>query len=213
MNMVNQVGGLKDRVHPEVDAAWFANEIDRLTKLYSPEITRSQLNLLDRHDMPRFLTCVNNNLPSLHLAMLFMFTYPGAPCLFYGDEVGLTGAQDPDCRKGFPWDESNWDHDLLNYTKAVTALRKEQSTLRRGSYQRLYSDKRVFAFVRKYKQKTLIVLLNTGDMRKKIAIPIGALITGSRAPATVFGPDTHPSIEKNALHVEVPARKGVVLRL
>ncbi len=213
MNMVNQVGGLKGRVHPEVDAAWFANEIDRLTKLYGPEITRSQLNLLDSHDTPRFLTCVSNNLPAVQLALLFIFTYPGAPCLFYGDEVGLTGAQDPDCRKGFPWDITIWDHDLLNYTKAVITLRKEQSALRRGSYQRLYSDERVIAFVRKYEEKTLIVLLNAGDLQKKIAVPIEALKIGKPALTTVFGPDPHPGIENNALNVEIPAYKGIVLRL
>ena len=61
MSIVNQAGGLQGRVHPHMDANWFANEIDRLTNLYSPEITRSQLNLLDRDDMPRFLTYVSND--------------------------------------------------------------------------------------------------------------------------------------------------------
>jgi neopullulanase len=210
MNIVNQAGGLQGRVHLNMDAVWFANEIDRLTNLYSPEITRSQLNLFDSHDMPRFLTCAGNDVPSLQLAMLFMFTYPGAPCLYYGDEIGLTGAHDPDCRKGFPWDDSQWNRDLLNYTKAVIALRKEHQILRRGSYQRLYSEGSVFAFGRKLEGQSFIIVLNTGDASKNVAFSIETL---SSNLATIFGPDTHPYIENNTFHTEIPPRNGVVIRL
>jgi cyclomaltodextrinase len=213
MNIVNQAGGLQGRVHLNMDAVWFANEIDRLTNLYSPEITRSQLNLFDSHDMPRFLTCVSNDVPALQLALLFMFTYPGAPCLYYGDEIGLTGAHDPDCRKGFPWDDSHWNRDLLNYTKAVIALRKEHQVLRRGSYQRLYSEGPVFAFGRKLEDQSFIIVLNTGDASKNVAFSIETLSSNSSNLATIFGPDTHPYIENNTFHIEVPPRNGVVIRL
>jgi cyclomaltodextrinase len=213
MNIVNQAGDIKNRVHPDMDADWFGNEIDRLTNLYSPEITRSQLNLFDSHDMPRFLSCVGKDVASLQLAMLFMFTYPGAPCIFYGDEIGVTGGHDPDCRKGFPWDDTKWNRNLLNYAKAVIALRKEHISLRRGSYQRLYSEGKVFAFARKFEEKALIVILNTADTNIKSTFSIESLTTGIPSPATVFGPDTKPYIENNHLHIEVPARKGVVLRI
>ena len=213
MNIVNQAGGLQGRVHPDMDAAWFANEIDRLTNLYSPEITRSQLNLFDSHDMPRFLTCSSNDVPSLQLAMLFMFTYPGAPCLFYGDEVGLTGGHDPDCRKGFPWDDSRWNRELLNYTKTTIALRKQHPTLRRGSYQRLFSEQRVFAFARKLDEKSFVTVLNTGDASKNITFSIEMLGSNSAIPATIFGPDTNPHIENNILRIEIPARNGAVIQL
>jgi len=213
MNIVNQAGGLQGHVHPEMDASWFADEIDRLTNLYSPEITRSQLNLFDSHDMPRFLTCVGNDVAALQLALIFMFTYPGAPCLYYGDEIGLTGGHDPDCRKGFPWDDSRWDYDLLNYTKAVIALRKEHQVLRRGSYQRLYSEGHVFAFGRKLEDQSFIIVLNIGEDRKKIAFSIETFKDNASNPATIFGSDTRPYIEDNIFHIEVPSRKGVVIRL
>jgi glycosidase len=213
MDTVNQAGGLKDRVHPELDANGFANEIDRLTNLYNPEITRSQLNLFDSHDMPRFLTCVSNDVPSLQLAMLFMFTYPGAPCIYYGDEIGLTGAHDPECRKGFPWDDSRWNHDLLDYTKAVIALRKEHGILRRGSYQRLHAEDRLFIFTRTFENKALIIILNAGDQPKKTSISIDSLNTNQSSLATIFGPDTHPRVDNGSLHIEVPSRKGIVLRI
>ena len=213
MDIVKQAGGLKDRVHPEMDANWFANEIDRLTNLYSPEITRSQLNLFDSHDMPRFLTCVSNDVASLQLAMLFMFTYPGAPCLYYGDEIGLTGKHDPDCRKGFPWDVSCWNNDLLSYTKAVIALRIEHTTLRRGSYQRLHAEERVIVYARKSEDKSFIIALNAGNAHKKVVISIDSLGANNFVPAIIFGPDAHPHLENNTIHLEIAPRSGTVIRL
>jgi len=213
MTIVNQAGGLNGRVHPQMDATWFANEIDRLTDLYSPEITRSQLNLFDSHDMPRFLTCASNDIPSLQLAMLFMYTYPGAPCLYYGDEVGMTGAHDPDCRRGFPWDDTRWNHGLLDYTKAIIALRKEHPVLRRGSYHRLYSKDKFFAFARKFEDQSFAIALNASTDKINVALPIESLGASSDTPKTIFGPDTRPQIQNNSLNLEVPARTGVVIRL
>ena len=214
MHTVNQAGGLKDRVHPSMDAAWFSSEIDRLTNLYSPEIIRSQLNLFDSHDMPRFLTCVNNDIASLQLAMLFMFTYPGAPCIYYGDEVGLTGAHDPDCRKGFPWDDASWNHKLLAFTKAVIALRKEHAALRCRSFLPLYAEDRIYVFARKFEGKSFVIILNAGKADKIIAVSIGKLgVDINNKPATIFGPGVSPHLENNILHVNVPARNGAVLRL
>ena len=82
----------------------FANELDRILNLYPKDITYAQLNLLDSHDMPRFLSCVNGDKNALKLAWLFMFTIPGAPCIYYGDEIGVDGGHDPECRKSFPWE-------------------------------------------------------------------------------------------------------------
>jgi len=212
LDSVHQAGGLKGRVHPEMDANQFGEEIDRLTNLYSPEIVYAQLNLLDSHDMSRFLTCVRNDVYSLQQALLFMFTYPGAPCIFYGDEVGVTGAQDPLCRKGFPWDESDWNHDLLNYTKAVIALRKEHPVLRRGSYQRLFSQERVFAFARELEDKALIVILNSGDATHKISFPTEALNTSNKNFETIFGSDTHPILENHTIHLDIAPRSDAILR-
>jgi len=213
MDVLNQAGELKNRVHPDMDASWFGNEIDRLTGLYSPEITRAQLNLFDSHDTPRFLTCVSEDVASLQLAMLFMFTYPGAPCIYYGDEVGMKGAHDPDCRRAFPWDASNWNRALLDYTKAIIALRKEHVSLRRGTYQRLYADEHTFAFARKLDDNLLIPIMNTGDAHKKVSFSIEALTINPYSPATIFGPDAHPHAEGNTLHLEIPPRSGTILRI
>jgi len=210
MGVVNQAGGLQGRVHPGMDAHGFADEIDRLTNLYDPAITRSQLNLLDSHDMPRFLTCVKGDVSALQLALLFLFTYPGAPCLFYGDEIGLDGGHDPDCRKAFPWNDSLWNHDLQGYTKNIIALRKEHQTLRRGSFQREFADGRVYAFSRQFQGEHLLVLFNADGTTRQAAL---AAETTSGQPALIFGPDPQPQREGNTLQFTLPARSGCVLRL
>ena len=147
------------------------------------------------------------------LALLFLFTYPGAPCLYYGDEVGMKGAHDPDCRRGFPWDDSRWNYDLLNYTKAVIALRNEYPALRRGSYHRLYSERQAFAMGRKHEGKALVMVVNNDEAPHTCDFSIEALTPGNATPSTVFGPDLGPQIENNRLRVEVPARTGIVIRL
>ena len=81
----------------------FADAIDHLLTLYDWKVTLVQLNLLSSHDMPRFLTLVQGDKAALQLATLFQMTFPGAPCIYYGDEIGMAGGHDPDCRRAFPW--------------------------------------------------------------------------------------------------------------
>jgi len=202
MNTVNKSGGLQNRVHPHMQAHDFANELDRLFNLYKPDITRSQLNLLDSHDMPRFLSCASGDKNSLKLAWLFMFTIPGAPCIYYGDEIGVDGGHDPECRKSFPWDESKWDTDLLEYVKACTALRKANPALRRGEYNRLHTYDRVMAFSRTLNEQTLIAAFNASDEERKLEIPGSA-----QKPRVLFG---NPTIMGNQL--TIPPRSGVVIK-
>jgi len=110
----------------------FALDINRVLKSYPPEITACQLNLLDSHDMPRFLTCCSNDVAALKMAWLFVCLLPGAPCIYYGDEVGMQGGHDPDCRRGFPKDESTWNLDLRNWYRQCIRWRKATTEFRRG---------------------------------------------------------------------------------
>jgi cyclomaltodextrinase len=76
---------------PTLDAQAFAQQIEELLALYPWEVTLVQLNLLDSHDTARFLTLAEGDVSALKLAVLFQMTYPGAPCIYYGDEIGLEG--------------------------------------------------------------------------------------------------------------------------
>lgn len=201
MDVVNQCGGLHHRVHPGMNAFAFANEIDRLFNLYKPEITFAQLNLLDSHDMPRFLSCVNGDRDSLKLAWLFMFTIPGAPCIYYGDEVGVDGGHDPYCRKSFPWDETRWDMDLLNFIKSCAALRKEHIALRSGEYKRLHAEGEVIIFSRTHNKETLTIAFNVSNEERSVELG------WDKKPKILLG---SPALDGSRL--TIPARSGVVLK-
>jgi cyclomaltodextrinase len=212
MQVADQAGGLRGRIHPEMDANGFANEIDRLTNLYNSEITYAQFNLLDSHDMPRFLSCASGDVPSLQLALLFLFSYPGAPCIYYGDEIGLDAKHDPDSRKSFPWDETRWNHKLLSYIKEVVSLRKAHPALRRGDFRRLYAADGLYAFGRQLEgQQTLIVALNASEEARIVDLPAAGLNLPQDSLEPLFG-QAEASLQGDQLHLSgLPPRGGVVL--
>jgi len=205
-SVIQNAGGIKDRVHP-MDANAFADEIDRLGNLYDPSITQTQFNLLDSHDMPRFLTCVGHDKSALKLAWLFLMTTPGTPSIYYGDEIGLDGNHDPDCRKSFPWDNSHWDHDLLNYLKKAISLRKDNPALRRGSFERLWSSEGVYAYRRSLNGDALIIALNTSEEPRTIEVPNEA----NKEHLVLFGQPSIANSLNGKLKTTIPGRSGIVL--
>ncbi len=207
VNVVQQAGGLKDRVHRYMDAVGFANEVERVMNLYNPEITRSQLNLLDSHDMPRFLSCASGDKNSLKLAWLFIMTVDGAPCIYYGDEIGVDGGHDPDCRKSFPWDEGKWDKDLLGYAKDVITLRTKNPALRRGDHKRLIAVDGLYCYSRTLDDKTFIVALNASESPHQVEVQYDA----KRSPKAIFGQTSDISTQDGKLKFSIPPRSGVVL--
>jgi cyclomaltodextrinase len=185
----------------------FAAAIERLLAMYDPAVTQVQLNLLGSHDTPRFLTCARGDESALRLATLFMFTYPGAPSIYYGDEIGVEGKHDPDCRRTFPWDESRWNHDLLKFYKQCIALRRAHPALRRGHYQVLLAENDVYAFARTLDSETVIVALNLSRATRVVSLPV----TGATRLKNVWGSGTH-TIEAGKLHdLSLAPRSGVVL--
>jgi len=199
-DVIQHAGGIKDRIRP-ISGYDAANELDRLLRLYPEDITYAQLNLLDSHDMPRFLTCASGDKDSLKLAWLFMFTIPGAPCIYYGDEVGVDGGHDPDCRKSFPWDESKWDKDLFQYAKACAALRSKHASLRRGSYKRIYADGEVWAYARSYGAENLVIAFNASTEPKTLDL------FPNKKATVLFGKPTFAGNQ-----VVIPPRSGVALK-
>lgn len=96
---------------------------------YAEEVNRCQLNLLDSHDVPRSLHTLQGDVQALSLAMLLLMLQPGAPCLYYGTEVGLAGGAEPACRESMPWD-GPWTHDLCRMIKLFTQVRQRIDVLK-----------------------------------------------------------------------------------
>ncbi len=163
------------RLH-EMGARQFVREIERLIKRYAWPITLAQLNLLDSHDTARFLTQANGDRSALELAILLLMTIPGAPCIYYGTEIGMTGGPDPDCRRAFPWDETAWDRELLAFVKRAIALRHAHPVLRRGEFERYYAGDDVCTFGRRLPETAAVVAFNAGREARVINIDTGDLL-------------------------------------
>ncbi|MEW6227180.1 MAG: glycoside hydrolase family 13 protein [Bacillota bacterium] len=151
-----------------IDATAFADGLTTLRMRYRDQVNRALWNLLDSHDRERFLTTCGGDRRRMLLATTFQFTYPGMPYIYYGDEVGMVGRNDPDCRRCMPWDETAWDRGMLSHYRSLTRLRRRHRVLRRGEYASLIpgSDDpadRLFAFARWDRSSCIIVLMNNTD--------------------------------------------------
>ena len=108
-----------------IDSKAFRDRIVRLYHTYSIAANQKMLNLLGSHDTDRFLTRVKGDASRFRTAVAIMFFYPGIPCVYYGDEIGMEGGYDPDCRRTFRWNEDSWDEETRNLIKKLMKLKKE----------------------------------------------------------------------------------------
>lgn len=146
-----------------ISADEFARTLSDLLAWYPPDIAPAQMNLLDSHDTARFVTIARGDVTALKLALLTLFGYVGAPSIYYGDEIAMEGAQDPDCRRAMIWEPSTGGRAMIEYVKRLTALRKKYAALRRGAMTNLYANGKAFAFARhQANAETIIVALNAG---------------------------------------------------
>jgi glycosidase len=143
----------------------------RLTKLrddYPPAATAVMFNLLGSHDTERLRTLCRGDRARETQAALFQMTYPGTPCVYYGDEIGMEGGHDPDDRRAMEWDEAKWDRPMLATYQRLIALRRRSPVLRRGDYRTVLADDRrgLFGFTRALGPDRALVLFNRSAIRR-----------------------------------------------
>ncbi len=197
---------------PMPGAETFAESIERLRGLYAPEVTAVMLNLLGSHDTARFVTLARGDVSALKLATLFQMTYPGAPSIYYGDEIGMSGGHDPANRGAFPWnDREAWDLELLHEIQRYAALRAARPALRRGSFHVLHARGEVFVHARKLGEETVIAAFNVGDSPARLDLPIHDQVAEGVDLVDPWSNVKH-RVEGGAVHGwDVPARTGKVL--
>ena len=136
--------------------------LNNMLMRYPDQMNHAMYNCLGSHDTARFLTECSGEKWKLKLAMAFQMLFPGAPAVYYGDELGMTGENDPGCRGGMVWDHP--DQDLLDWEKSLISYRKAHAAVRRGSYETLLADNdsHVFAFRRSLDSDKIIAVFNMG---------------------------------------------------
>jgi neopullulanase len=197
-----------------IDGPAFADRLEQLMTVYRPEATRVQLNLLGSHDTARYLTVASGDTASLRLALLVVMTLPGAPCIYYGDEVGMQGRHDPDNRRAFPWDyRGNWDTALLEYCRAMIALRHAHPVLRHGEFRILAAAGEAVAYGRLGAGAAAVVVLNAGENPTQLSFATDDF-GSSELHALKLPGEPYPVVGGSAdgrLEIEVAGRSGAVL--
>lgn len=188
-----------------LDAPAFARSLTAMHEKYHREIVHAQLNMLGSHDTPRIYTIANGDLSTLSLMFLCQMTVAGAPNIYYGDEIGLPGARDPDSRRAFPWhDEASWRKGLLDDVRRFIALRHGAPALRRGDFRVLFAEGPVLAYQRRLPDQVAVVAFNAGLQEHAFSIH-QALPDNLVNALDPQGPSLHPGNQQT-----LPPRSGAV---
>jgi cyclomaltodextrinase len=197
-----------------LDSAHFGEKVAGTLSLYPHENTFAMYTPLDSHDTERILTKMGNNLDKTRLAYLFQFAYPGAPAIYYGDEIGLVGGKDPGCRGAFLWEETRWNSDLRNFLKTLVRLRKDHHALRRGDFIALEQPDQpnCYAFARTEAEDIVLIIMNAsaGELRANINADKIDWEDG-RVVRDLINPERQYLMINRSIEINLPAWGGVWL--
>jgi glycosidase len=197
-----------------LDAVHFGEKVEGLLTLYPRENAYAMYTPLDSHDTERILTRMGNNPNKTRLAYLFQFAYPGAPAIYYGDEIGLVGGKDPGCRGAFLWEETMWDTELRNYLKSLVKLRKKHVALRKGDYVRLdqKSNPTCYTFARTTADDKVLVVMNASGSELKTNIKTNKIgWEDGRVVNDLITPGRQYEITNRSIELVLPAWGGIWL--
>lgn len=201
-----------------LNAGIFIQRMQDLINLYPEEASYAQLNLLSSHDMPRFVTLAANDKEAFRMATLFQMTYPGAPCIYYGDEIGMSGGQSgfPEAsRAAFNWDQTSWDVDLRSFIQQMISIRMSFPALRRGEFIPLFHENQTFAFSRALGEQKMFIVINNGGENYSKQLPIGDHeFNGSVWQIVYSSSGSHNEefrvLDGNIHGLTIPPRSGVI---
>ncbi len=167
-------------VTPGLNAGAFADRVDWLMDLYGPNERTAMLNLLDSHDTGRMMSMAGGDAELVILCLAVLFTMPGAPCIYYGTEVGLEGGPDPDCRRGFPWDSMDSHPELTTAVTELIALRHAEAGLRSPDFERIGPVPgpdfgRTYVYARGTGADRVVVAINHADEPDVVPMPANTL--------------------------------------
>ncbi len=197
--------------------------------LFPPSAWKGFMNLISTHDSPRMLNLLNGDKSKLKLVTLLQFTLPGAPSVYYGDEVGMAGGGDPDNRRPFAWPDINggnngngdtYDAAMYQHFKTLLGIRTSYSALRGGDVQTLLVDDAggLYSYLRSDASYKLIVVLNNKTSAATATIPVnglfpdGSVFTDLLNTGSLHSPQASYTVAGGQLVAPVDGRWGRILR-
>ena len=170
-------------------------------------------NTLGSHDTERVFSLLNKSVEKLKLAYLFLFTFPGAPAIYYGDENGMEGGGDPDCRRAFSWNETDWNIEILQWVKTMICVRSEKNSLRRGDFEIVpISDDNLFDFIRRDGNDLALILGNASDQSAKAVLDLSAYLPAeAHRLRNLLGTEVFEELHGGLLTLELNRWSGMIL--
>ena len=162
------------------------------------------VTFIDNHDKPRFLTEAGGSRDKLKLALSLLATTRGIPQLYYGDEIGMAGGQDPDNRRdfpgGFPGDSNDAftqigrtpeQQDVFAHTQSLLKLRRQHPALRTGTQKHVAVADKYYAFTRETAGERLLIIFHNADAPETLNLDLtGTSIADAKSLTSIFGPST-----------------------
>lgn len=155
-----------------IDAEKFKYMINQISVNYPIQVVESTFNLLDSHDTPRILTVANGNKDKVKLAFLFMFTQVGAPCIYYGTEVGMEGNQGMGQefhRRCMIWDESKQDKEMFKFMQRLISIKKEYKQFSSVNIDWIQAKKDGDTLI--YRKENITIIINNSNEKAEVKLP------------------------------------------
>jgi len=192
----------------KINAREFGERIESIRGLYKISAHNVLWNLIGSHDTARFLNIVNEDVEKLKLAAFIQLTFTGIPMIYYGDEVGMTGADDPDCRRGMVWAMEKQNKTLKQYYKKLISIRKDNKVFTQGNFATVLVEGQndIYGFRRKLNDETVEGYINNGDKPELIEIRV------NRTCLDLIENKTYIPV-RGIVTIEILAKSGVIIKL
>ena len=205
--------------------------LERIRERYPEEAFYAMMNLVGSHDTTRVLSFLDgidddrnqkdeaSAFPKYdttsdaakkrqYLVALMQFTYAGAPTIYYGDEIGMVGSDDPDDRRAMEWGKGN--KELVTWYATLAAIRAQHDVLRTGTVEPIVVNNSVMGYVRRDADEVMIILVNNATSDKEVTIDLATLKVDADKLTDLLT-NKAATIADGKLTVTVPAVNGVIL--
>ncbi len=179
-----------------IDKETFRVRINKLLMRNTDTANSAMLNLLDSHDTERMLTSLKENEDKMIMCLGIVYTFIGIPMIYYGTEIGMTGENDPGCRKCMIWDSNKWNKKIFETVKKLIKIRTDEKALHYGNFKWVDIHEELITYTRSYENESILVIINN------TAEPIKYdLLSDYENTVELIGNKQYNSIEKYGLKI------------
>ena len=180
---------------------------------YPTDVQQTMANFLSSHDIQRFGQRAGGDIWKTYLALIFQMTYVGTPTIYYGDEYGMQGGNDPDNRRTFDWTQGTTTNAAVALTQKLIAIRNQYAALRTGSFMSLLTDdaNKLYAYGRFDQSHRIAVALNNDSTSHTVTVPVWQLsMTNGSTVTDLLSGNTY-TVSGGNVTVAVNGHYGAIL--